>query len=75
METHGEILKNVTQLALLNAELYSEIDVLEAGRHSLERQCQSQLTSLNQTIRELPAVIDVLRLENPPVRRFSIYCY
>ena len=67
MATHADVLGKVSQLSLSNAQLVREISALEEGRDRLDRRFESNLSSLNQAIRALPAVIDVLLLEQPPV--------
>ncbi|KAK3379008.1 hypothetical protein B0T24DRAFT_589614 [Lasiosphaeria ovina] len=66
MATHGEVLKKVSQLAVLNAELVEEIASLEQAKTDLDQRFETNLSCLYQAIRELPVVIDVLMLETPP---------
>ncbi|KAI8633696.1 hypothetical protein F5Y19DRAFT_489157 [Xylariaceae sp. FL1651] len=66
MESQAEVLGKLSQLSVSNAELLTEIGELEEERGSLERQFASNLSSLNETICELPTVVNVLLLEKPP---------
>lgn len=67
MASHDEVLERVAQLSVLNAELAHEVSSLEEGKDGLDQRFQTSISHLNQAIRKLPVVIQVLTLDNPPV--------
>ncbi|KAK0753783.1 hypothetical protein B0T18DRAFT_424275 [Schizothecium vesticola] len=66
MAAHAEIVDIVAQLSDLGAELVEEITFLANSRSCLDRRFHTNLSHLNRTILQLPAVIDVLMFEKPP---------
>ncbi|KAK1829439.1 hypothetical protein QBC39DRAFT_384137 [Podospora conica] len=71
MAAYADIVEKVSQLSILGAELVNEIAVLEANRDALEQRFDADLSRLNQAISQLPAVVNVLQLDEPPTRRLS----
>ncbi|KAK4205448.1 hypothetical protein QBC40DRAFT_260727 [Triangularia verruculosa] len=66
MASPTDILDKLSQLSVLNVGLTKDIKLLEEGRNQLELRFKTDLSRLNQAIRELPAVVDVLVLDKPP---------
>lgn len=72
MAEYAEIPDKVAQLSDLGAELVEEVEettLLEDGKSCLDQRFNTSLSHLNRSSSQLPAAVDVLILEKPPVCR------